>query len=175
MVATLLRARRYHEAVVGARDAVELDPGHDRSRATLGWAYFLSGRREDGLAELERAVALAPGSSLWPGRLGQAYAMAGQSAKAHEILVELEARADREYVSPYHLAYGYTGLGDADGAVGCLERAVAERAGAVHGIRRSFLFAGLQGHAGFRALIEQMRLKQAGYRSGRSSRRSAGW
>ncbi len=159
VVSTLLRAGRHHEAVMGARDAVELDPGHDRSRATLGWAYFLSGRREDGLAELERAVALTPGSTLWLGQLGQAYGMAGQTAKAHEILEDLEGRAERGYVSPYHLAYVYTGLGDADGAVEWLERAVAERAGAVYGIKGSFLFAGLQGHPGFHGLLRRMKLE----------------
>src|SRR6478752_6045144 len=58
VVSTLLRAGRHHEAVVGARNAVELDPGHDRARATLGWAYFLSGRQEEGLVELERAAAI---------------------------------------------------------------------------------------------------------------------
>jgi DNA-binding SARP family transcriptional activator/Tfp pilus assembly protein PilF len=158
-VSTLLRAGRTHEAVVGARDAVELDPGHDRARATLGWAYVLSGRQEEGLAELERAVSLAPGSTLWLGQLGQAYGMAGQTEKAHEVLVELEARADKEYVPAYHLAYVYAGLGDADGAVECLERAVEERAGAVYGVKGSFLFTMLHGHPRFRALLRRMKLE----------------
>jgi len=158
VVSTLLRAGRYHEAVMGARDAVELDPGHDRARATLGWAYFLSGRREEGLAELERAASLASGSSLWLGQLGQAYGLAGRADKAREILRQLELRAESGYVAPYHLAYVYTGLGEADRAVACLERAVAERAGAVYGIKGSFLFASLHDHPGFRALLRRMRL-----------------
>jgi serine/threonine-protein kinase len=159
VVSTLLRAGRPHEAVTGARNAVELDPGHDRARATLGWAYFLSGRQKEGLAELERAVSLSPGSTLWLGQLGQAYGMAGQTAKAREILRQLEARVGGGFVSPYHLAYVYTGLGEADRAVACLERAVTERAGAVYGIKGSFLFASLQGHAGFRALLRRMKLE----------------
>ena len=158
MVSTLLRAGRTHEAVVGARNAVELDPGHDRARATLGWAYFLSGRQEEGLTELERAVSLAPNSTLWQGQLGQAYAMAGQTAKAREVLRQLETRARTAYVSPYHLAYVHTGLGDFDRAVALLERAVAERAGAIYGIKGSFLFAALQGHPGFGALLQRMKL-----------------
>lgn len=159
VVSTMLRAGRYQEAVVGARDAVELDPGHDRSRATLGWALLLTGHKDEGLAELERAVSLGPGSTLWLAQLGQAYAMAGQTAKAHEILEELESRTETGYVPPYHLAYVYAGLGDADGAVEWLERAVAERSGSVYGIKGSFLFAGLHGHAGFQALLRQMNLE----------------
>jgi tetratricopeptide (TPR) repeat protein len=158
VVSTLLRAGRYHEAVMDARDAVELDPGHDRARATLGWSYFLSGRREEGVTELERAAAIAPDSTLWLGQLGQAYAIAGATTRAHEILEELETWAETRYVSPYHLAYVYTGLGDADGAMDCLERAMAERAGAVYGIKGSFLFAGLHEHPRFVALLRRMNL-----------------
>ncbi|HKT61335.1 MAG TPA: tetratricopeptide repeat protein, partial [Gemmatimonadales bacterium] len=155
-VSTLIRAGRYLEAVAGARNAVELDPGHDRSRATLGWAYFLSGRQEEGLAEIERAVSLSPNSTLWLGQLGQAYAMAGRTDKAREVLRQLETRARTAYVSPYHLAYVHTGLGEHDRAVALLERAAKERAGAVYGIKGSFLFAALHGHAGFRKLLEGM-------------------
>jgi DNA-binding SARP family transcriptional activator/Flp pilus assembly protein TadD len=158
VVSTLIRAGRYHEAVAGARDAVELDPGHDRSRATLGWAYFFSGQRDEGLAELERAAALSPGSTLWLGQLGQAYGLAGRTGRAHEILEELESRAEKEYVSLYHLAYVYTGLGDLAGAMDCLERAVAERTGAVYGIKGSFLFTPLHREPRFRALLETMGL-----------------
>ncbi len=153
VVSTLLRAGRHHEAMVGARDAVELDPNHDRSRAMLGWACFLSGRREDGLAELERAVKLAPGASVWLGQLGQAYGMAGEREKAHEILEELETRAERGYMPPHHLAYVYAGLGDHGGAVECLGRAVAERSAAIYAIRGSFLFTSLHGLPAYEALL----------------------
>ena len=103
-------------------------------------------------------MSLAPGSSLWLGQLGQAYGLAGRADKAREILRQLELRAESGYVAPTHLAYVYTGLGDADRAVACLERAVAERAGAVYGIKGSFLFASLHDHPGFRALLRRMRL-----------------
>lgn len=155
-VSTLLRAGRHHEALIGARNAVEVDPGHDRGRATLGWAYFLSGRQEEGLAELERAVSLSPNTTLWLGQLGQAYGMAGRTDRAREVLRQLETRARTAYVSPYHLAYVHTGLGEYDQAVALLERASAERAGAVYGIAGSFLFIPLRGHSGFRAILRRM-------------------
>ena len=155
----LLRAGRYDQAVLRAEDAVELDPRHDRSRATLGWAYFLSGRQNEGLAELERAVSLSGRHTLWLGQLGEARAMAGNQEMAREIVRELEERALSEYVSPYHFAYVYTGMGDADRAMDWLERAVAERTGAVYGIKGSFLFTPLHTHPRFRALLRQMKLE----------------
>ncbi|HEX5438940.1 MAG TPA: tetratricopeptide repeat protein, partial [Gemmatimonadaceae bacterium] len=158
LVTALLRAGRYGEAIVEAEDAVEFDPSHDRGRATLGWAYFLSGRRDEGLAELEHAVSFSRENTLWLGQLGEAYAMAGDAAKAREILRELEERAAGAYVSPYHFAYVYTGLGDADRAMDWLERAVRNRTGPAYSIKGSFLFAPLRGHPRFRALLGQMQL-----------------
>ena len=155
----LLRAGRFDEGVLKAQDAVELDPADDRAHATLGWAYLLTGRQLEGRAELERAVSLTPDNTMWLGQLGQAYALAGEAGKAREILEALEERAKVAYVSPYHFAYVHTGLGDAERAMDCLERAVAERSGPVYGIKGSFLFAPLRAHPRFRALLRQMKLE----------------
>lgn len=155
---TLLRAGRFEEAVLRAEDALELDPGQDRARATLGWAYFFSGRQDQGLAELEQAVSVSPENTLWLGQLGEAYGMAHKAAEAQRVLGELEERAKHAYVSPYHFAYVYTGLGDADKAMDCLERSVAERTGPAYAIKGSFLFASLRTHPRFRALLREMNL-----------------
>jgi len=159
-ITTLLRSGRYHEAIAEAEGAVELDESYDRARATLGWAYFLSGRRADGLRELERAVSLSPANTLWLGQLGEAYAMAGHEAKARDILRDLDKRAKNTYVSPYHFAYVYTGLGDIDRALEWLERAVAQRTGPAYGIKGSFLLTPLHRHPRFEALLRSLRLER---------------
>ncbi|HEY8851288.1 MAG TPA: BTAD domain-containing putative transcriptional regulator [Gemmatimonadaceae bacterium] len=158
-VTTLIRAGRYDQAVLQGADAVELDPGYDRARATLGWAYFLSGKQSEGLAELETAVAVSSRNTMWLGQLGQAYAMAGNADKARDILRELEERANTAFVSPYHIAYVYTGLGDYDRALDLLERAVATRTGPTYSIKGSFLLKQLHTHPRFRALLRQMNLE----------------
>jgi TolB-like protein/Tfp pilus assembly protein PilF len=158
VASTLLRAGRYEEAETEALRAVEFDPDHDRARATLGWACFQQGRHHEGLAELERAVALAPGGTQWTAQLGQAHATAGHAEAAREILQKLETRAKTDYVAPYHLAYIYTGLGEQEHAIGLLEQAFEERAGAIHGIKGSFLFAPLKEHPRFQALLAKMNL-----------------
>lgn len=78
--------------------------------------------------------------------------MAGDAAKAREILRQLEERSRRVYVSPYHLAYVYTGLGETERAPDWLERAVADRTGPAYGIKGSFLLMPLRAHPRFRAL-----------------------
>ncbi len=154
----LLRAGRLGEAVAAAERAVEFEPSYSRGHSTLGWAYLKQGRSEEGVAELKKAVALSPGASLWLAQLGQAYALTGDEARAREILQQLEERSLRQPVPAYHLAYVHTGLGQHDQAVELLERAFAEGAGAVYGIKGSFLFAPLRSHPGFKGLLAKMNL-----------------
>jgi serine/threonine-protein kinase len=56
------------------------------------------------------------------------------------------------------MAYVHTGLGEYDRAMDWLERAYAERAGAVFGIKGSFLFTQLRSHPRFQALLRKMNL-----------------
>ena len=155
---TLLRAGRYQEALEAALRCVEFEPDFPRGRSTLGWAYLKSGMPEQGLAELEQAAALAPDVTMYRAQLGQAYAMTGKTANAQEVLRQLEQLSQDRYVSPYHMAYVYTGLGEADRAMDFLERAFEERAGYVHGIKGSFLFTTLHSHPRFQVLLRKMNL-----------------
>jgi len=158
IVTAFLRAGDYDEAIVRGEEAVELDPNDDRAHATLGWAYFLSDRKSEGLAALERAVVLSRGNTLWLGQLGEAYGMAGDFDRARAALRQLEEHARTAYVAPYHFAYVYAGLGEVEQAMDWLERAVAERAGPTYGIKGSFLFTSLHGQPRFQALLGRMNL-----------------
>jgi len=155
---TLLRAGRYDEAARDAVRALEFDADNHRAHATLGWAHLFRGKIADGLAELERAAALSPGSVQWLAQLGQGYALAGQPDRARDVLRQLDELAQQTYVSPYHRAFVYTGLGEHDVALDLLERALDERAGAMYGVKGSFLFAPLRSHPRFQALLRKMNL-----------------
>lgn len=158
LVTTLLRAGRHDEAVTAAEAAVEVDPHHDRGRATLGWAYILTGRGPEGLAELERAVDMSERNSFWLGQLGLAYGRLGKTEEAATVLREIENLATTTYVSPYHLTYAHLGVGNIERSLDWLEQAVAERAGPVYSMKASFLLAPLHQHPRFRALLRQMGL-----------------
>jgi serine/threonine-protein kinase len=157
-VTTLLRAGRYQEGLAAAEAELEIDPEYDRALATLGWAYMLVGRKDDAVAMLERAVSLAPGNTFWLGQLGQAYGMTERLEEARAILQDLEERAEHRYVSPYHFAYIYVGLGELETAMDLVERAVADRTGPAYAIKGSFLLKPLHSHPRFRALLRQMNL-----------------
>jgi tetratricopeptide (TPR) repeat protein len=154
----LVRAGRYEEALAEAAGLVQLDPGYVRAHSILGWAHLKLGHVVEGVAALERAAELSPGLTLFRAQLGQAYAITGAPEKARAVLAELERLAREQYVSPYHFAYVYTGLGEHDAAIDWLERAYEGRAGSVYGIKGSFLFTDLRGHPRFLALLRKMNL-----------------
>ncbi len=158
LATTLLRAGRYEEALQEALRCIEFEPEYARGHSTLGWAYLKNGMVEKGLAELEQAVGLAPDNTLYLAQLGEAYGLAGQPEKAREMLRHLDQLALQRYVSPYHMAYVYTGLGESDAAMDMLERAYQERAGSPYGLKGSFLFAPLRSHPRFQALLKKMNL-----------------
>ncbi len=154
----LIRAGRYDEAEQAALRAVEIKPHYDRAHATLGWAYLKTGRKDEGVAQLELAASLSGGGNQWLAQLGHAYALVGREAKARDVLRQLDELAKQRYVSPYHIAFVYTGLGDHERALDLLEQAVAERSGSVYGIKGSFLFTDLHPHPRFAALLKRINL-----------------
>jgi serine/threonine-protein kinase len=95
---------------------------------------------------------------LYQAQLGEAYAMAGRTEEARGVLRQLEELSTRRYVSPYHMAYVHTGLGEHDRALDWLERAYEERAGGIFGMKGSFLFVPLRGQPRFQALLRKMNL-----------------
>jgi serine/threonine protein kinase/Tfp pilus assembly protein PilF len=155
---TFLRAGRYSEALEIAIRVNQLDPHFALARATLGWAYLYNGLPEQGLAELEKAVALAPDSTMFLAQLGQYFARVGKTARAREIQRQLKQLSGERYVSPYHMAYVHAGLGEDEQAMEWLERAYAEGAGGIWGIKGSFLFTSLRSHPRFNALLRKINL-----------------
>ncbi|HEY6944215.1 MAG TPA: winged helix-turn-helix domain-containing protein [Candidatus Acidoferrum sp.] len=161
VVTHLLRAGHIGEALEEARKSAREQPGTPRCHSVLGWALILSGDETAGIASLERAVALSPGATLFLSQLGQACALRGDVKRARKILDEMRDRSTREFVSPYHFAYVYAGLGEADAAIDCLERAFERRSGAIYGIKGSFLFRNLRDHPRFESLLRRMNLSRS--------------
>jgi len=155
---TLLRAGRVEEALDEARRSIQDDPEAPRCHSVLGWALIFHGEKAAGIASLEKAVALSPGATLFLSQLGQACAMTGDLERPRQILEQLRDRATHEFVSPYHFAYLYSGLGNADAALDYLERAFERRSGAIYGIKGSFLFNNLRIHPRFVSLVHRMNL-----------------
>jgi serine/threonine protein kinase/tetratricopeptide (TPR) repeat protein len=158
VASTLLRAGRYEEALATAKQSVDFEPNYGRARSSLGWAYMKTGNFDEGIKQLELAVSQNQQHTMYIAQLGEAYAVAGRTAEARAILRQLEQMSGERYVSPYHLAYVHTGLGDYERAIDLLEQAFADQSGSLYGVKGSFLFTPLKAHPRFQSLLKKLNL-----------------
>jgi TolB-like protein/tetratricopeptide (TPR) repeat protein len=108
-------ARRYEEAIELARRGLEFEPDFGFTLAFQGVAYAQLGRFAEAVDSLQRAVELDKSPTI---RALQAHvlAVAGQKAKAQEIVRQVEEEAKHRYFCPYEIGTVYVSLGDQDTA-----------------------------------------------------------
>ena len=108
----------YAEALPFFRKALEFDPHHSWSHHQIGLVFERQRAYDRAFADFR-----AGGAEL---RTAYAYAMAGQPARARQIVKTALRQPDVEYQA-YHIAGAYVGLGEYDEALTWLERAVTRQ------------------------------------------------
>jgi serine/threonine-protein kinase len=154
----LLRAGRNKEALVETERIVAAYPDYGRSYGVHGWACILNGKAKEGIATIERGVALIPDALTFLGQLGAAYGRTGDEARAREVLARLETMSQEGYVPEITFAYVHANLGAADLAIDYLERAFEKRSSNIYSINGSYIFAPIREHPRFQALLRRMNL-----------------
>jgi tetratricopeptide (TPR) repeat protein len=154
----LIAMKRYDEAIRLARKELADRPGSKDGLGLLGVALFQAGRREEGLRVLEERAAAQPDSPWSQAMLGWAYGRAGQAAKARAVLRRLTELGRPDGVTPFKLAWVYAGLDDRDHAFAELERAYAQRDGAMPLLAAYWTLDSLHGDPRFRSLLKRMKL-----------------
>jgi eukaryotic-like serine/threonine-protein kinase len=116
------------EAVEGFRRAVHVDPNAIYALWSLGLSCRFAGLHDEGIAALERLVAITNREMPWAlalyaGSLGAA----GRAEDARGVLAELEDTKKLGYVPPLHLAFVRISLGEKEQTLALLERGLRER------------------------------------------------
>jgi tetratricopeptide (TPR) repeat protein len=124
----LLAAQRYGEASDQLHQALELDPNFMPAQSMLGVVYYFQSRVKDGIRELQKAIDTSERDQFPVGLIGCVYAATGNRKRAEEILMELEGRAQNEYIDAQWIAGIYALLDEKDEAFEWLEKAYDERA-----------------------------------------------
>ena len=81
-----------------------MDPNFFVAHWYLGMAYEQVGRREEAIAECQKALSLSGGEPGTLGALGHAYAISGKRAEALKALAQLKDLSKRRYVAPFDIA-----------------------------------------------------------------------
>lgn len=121
--------REYDQAIEQCNKTLEMDPNFGGAHQFRGRSHIQKQMYEEALTELQKARAFWSESAEIISLIGFTYAVSGRRIEAQKILGELEGLSKQRYVSPYHIAMVYAGLGERDPAFLWLEKAFADREG----------------------------------------------
>ena len=148
----------YEGAIAGYREILTFDPGFYKAVASMGRAYSLLGRFDEALKHLEKARSLAGDLSIIVAARGHVFGLAGDRAKAREILGELEQIAERKPVACVRFALIHIGLGEFDRALDYLECGCERREPSVISIGTHPIYRPLHGLPRYQELLRRLRL-----------------
>jgi serine/threonine protein kinase/Flp pilus assembly protein TadD len=123
---SFLFSRQYDQAIQQSRKMIEAEPDFWWGNFLLGWAEAEKGKYDEAIQALDRATQLD--ASPYPlAYLGYAEARSGRKDRAQKALQELEQKSHQVYVPRYQVSAVYTGLGEKDKALECLQQAFSNR------------------------------------------------
>jgi tetratricopeptide (TPR) repeat protein len=117
--------RQWRDSVTLYRYVLQLNPAHARVHHFLGEQLVRAGRRDEGVAHLERAATLDPGSEYISTRLGVMLAQMGRYREAARWFRRSLALAPQWNHTRVNLAAALAAAGDEEEAAGLFREAVA--------------------------------------------------
>jgi serine/threonine protein kinase/tetratricopeptide (TPR) repeat protein len=117
-------ARNWPAVIAQSDRLLEMDEGFAVAHMWRGRALRATGRHDEAIAEMGRALELSGGKSLeMLGELGSCYALAGKRAEALTVVGQLEEEDRRGRTAAYPLAAVHASLGDKTTALRWLDQA----------------------------------------------------
>jgi TolB-like protein/Flp pilus assembly protein TadD len=148
-------SRNYDAAIQHLLALLEQAPNYIPAHFNLGRVYLQTGRSEQAVAHLEKAVQLTGNHVALP-VLGHAYAASGSANKAKAILQEVDNEMAGRYVPAPMTARIHLALGDHERALDCLEKGFHERSYWMVFLKTDPVYDPLRGHPRFEHLLERM-------------------
>jgi serine/threonine-protein kinase len=146
----------YEDAIARCRSILDWAPDYPLAWHLLSRAQVELGQLAEADNSLDRFDRKAEGTALALASRSVLRAREGRSAEARELLSRLERLSEARYVPPAFTARARAALGDVDGALDDLERAVAERSFPLVFLRTDPDYETLRSDPRFRALVERI-------------------
>ena len=150
-----LNARRFDEAIAQIRKTLEIDPNFHVVRGYLGLGLQFKGKLAEALVEY-RTAAAATDEPYSLALLAQACARSGLRDEAQRILTDLEGRSRTKFISGWCIAVIRLSLGDKDGAIAALQKAIDQHAPEILTLKSDALLDDLHGDPRFEALVQRL-------------------
>jgi TolB-like protein/Flp pilus assembly protein TadD len=155
----LILDRQADRVITQARLLIELEPEAAPGWWLLGVALTRTGRFDEGLDAVRKAVELSGAAAWSTGWLGLVLGLGGRTDEAGAVLQRLETMSRTAYVAPASFAWVYLGLRDLDRAFEWLDRAVDAHDQLMMPIKSYVFFDPIRNDPRFHALLRKMRLE----------------
>jgi len=120
-------SREYDLTIEQNTKSLALDPSYAIALVNIGRAYEMKGMHPQAREAFQKILAVAPNDPAVLALMGHEYAISGDSAKAMQIISQLQQLSAHTYVPAIYIALVYTGLHDLDNAFTWLDKAYNER------------------------------------------------
>ena len=155
----LIHAGRTDEALTRLQQTLEMDANYFLAHLYSSSAYIEKGMYPEAISEARTAREISGARSTYSaGFLGYALAKSGKEGEARALLESLLKSSAERYVSPYHIALIYNGLGQSDEALDWLGRAYAQRSPAIVFLKVEPKWNNLRSDPRFQDLLRRVRL-----------------
>jgi len=151
-------ARRYHESIDMACNALEMDPQCWLAHWFIGMANEQIGDRARAIAAFRQADGCSAGNPMVRALLGRSLALGGNVAEARRILADMATDDGRDAVPAEMAGIVHASLGDTRAAFDCFERAASDGSYLLSFLNVSPLFDALRSHERFAGLQRLVRL-----------------
>ncbi len=151
--------RQYDEAIKQYLKTLDFEPDFAIAHAFLGGPYVCQQKFDKATYECKRACELSGGSNYPYAFLAYVYGISGNILEAEKMLTEMIERSRREYISSYHIALIYCGMGEFEKSLDWLEKAYEERDNWMIWLNIYPVFDPLRKHPRFISLLEKVGLK----------------
>jgi len=148
-----LLARDYDGAAEGARELIRDDPGFYKGYTSLGRAYAMQGKYLDAVRMFDQGRAMVGDMPNILAAIGHAYGLAGEPARAREVLARLTDSARTRYVPSTAFAILYLGLGENERALDWLERGLMRRDPPLASLKVHPIYDPLRDHPRFQSVL----------------------
>jgi eukaryotic-like serine/threonine-protein kinase len=153
---------QYDLAVEQYRKLFEIDPNYAAGHINLAFAYRFMGKYDLWLEEWKKGATLAqdPEEIAIADQVAKVYAQSGFRAALVRNVELRKQLATRRYEDPGGIGYLYAALGDKDQAFAWLEKAYADKSGALWGIKTDHAMDALRSDPRYIDLLRRMGLPQ---------------
>jgi serine/threonine-protein kinase len=149
-------ADRNDEALAQLQSILQTNPNFVIAHVTLGLVYHQQGKFEQAISEFDQSRARDPGQPAFLSLSAYTYAVWGKRNEALRLLAELQEKARKTHIDPFHTGIIYVGLGEKDQAFVWFEKALEERSEELLGAKVNPRLDSIRDDPRFTALLQAM-------------------